>query len=124
MKRLLLAAAAAVAAGVVALPGTASAAAVPAPAPSCTFTRTVCLWDAANYAGNRFTVQSLNPSVSTCVDLAWHGWGGGRAKSGTNTGTQTAVLYSGTDCTGSSYQLVPQGGYGNISFTSNSIRVF
>lgn len=118
MKRHLLALAA-VAVGVVALPGTASAA-----APSCSFTRTVCLWDAAEYTGNRFTVQSLNPDVAACVDLAAHGWGNGRAKSGTNTGTRTAVLYSGTNCTGSSYQLVPQGGYGTISFASNSILVY
>lgn len=113
----------AIAAAAVALPGTASAAA-PAPAPDCGFTRTVCLWDATGYAGNRFTVSSLNPDVAACVDLAWHGWGNGRAKSGTNTGTRPARLYTGTDCTGTSYQLTPQGQYSSISFAANSILVY
>ncbi|GAB7046448.1 peptidase inhibitor family I36 protein [Catenuloplanes indicus] len=124
MKRHLIALAATAAIGAVALPATASAAAPAAAAPSCEFTRTVCLWDGTDYTGARFTVQSLNPSVATCVDLAGHGWGNGRAKSGTNTGTRTAVLYTGTNCTGSSYQLIPQGGYSSISFASNSILVY
>jgi len=91
--------------------------------PTCPFTRTVCLWDGANYTGTRFTAQSLSPSTPVCVDLAAHGWGNGRAKAARNTGNQVAVLYSGTTCTGSSYQLIPQGGYGSITFGSNSILV-
>lgn len=123
MNRILsLALTAAAVTGAVALPGIASAA--PAAAPDCSFTRTVCLWDGTDYTGTRFTVQALNPTTGTCVDLAAHGWGNGRAESGVNTGSRTAVLYSGTDCTGTAYQLVPQGGYGSISFGSNSIRVY
>ncbi|MDP9793262.1 hypothetical protein J2S43_001774 [Catenuloplanes nepalensis] len=121
MKRLLLTAAAAIATGALALPGTAAAATPAAATPTCEFTRAVCLWDAA---GNRFNVSALNPAVGTCVDLAWHGWGNGRATSGANTGTRTAVLYSNTDCSGGSYQLVPQGQYPSISFPSNSIYVY
>ncbi|MFI5843313.1 peptidase inhibitor family I36 protein [Catenuloplanes sp. NPDC051500] len=105
--------------GAVALPGTASAASA-----DCSFTRTVCLWDGTDYTGARFTVQAIDPNTGTCVDLAAHGWGNGRAESGLNTGTRTAVLYTGTNCTGTAYQLVPQGGYGSISFGSNSIRVY
>lgn len=108
---------AAVAAGLV---GAGPAAAADA---TCPFTRTVCLWDGVNFTGTRFTVQSASASTQVCVDLAAHRWGNGRAKAAKNTGNQIAVLYSGTDCTGSSYQLIPQGGYGSITFGSNSILV-
>jgi hypothetical protein len=91
---------------------------------TCSFVRTVCLWDQPSYAGNRFTVQALNPSTGTCVNLAAHGWGNGRSRSARNTGNQIARLYTTQNCTGTFYQLIPQGGYGSISFASNSIYVY
>jgi hypothetical protein len=84
----------------------------------------VCLWDQPSFGGNRYTVQASNPSTGTCVNLASHGWGNGRTKSGLNTGNQVARLYTSTNCTGTPYQLIPQGGYGTISFNSNSIYVY
>ena len=106
--------------------GVAVAGAGPAAAadPYCSFTRTVCLWDQTGYAGTRFTVQAANPAVGTCVDLAGHGWGAGRAHSARNTGNQVARLYQAQNCTGSSYSLVPGGTYGSIDFGSNSIYVY
>ncbi|TDC82872.1 aspartate aminotransferase family protein [Micromonospora sp. KC606] len=54
-------------------------------------------------------------AVGTCVDLAAHGWGNGRAKSARNTASQPARLYTTTNCTGTSYQIMPGGTYGSIS---------
>lgn len=113
----------------VALAGSGAGAAAASPAAAaadstCNFARTVCTWDQPSRGGNRFNVQSSNPSTGTCVDLAAHGWGNGRVKSARNTGTQVAKLYSGSDCTGSWYQLIPQGGYDSIDFNSNSIYVY
>jgi hypothetical protein len=106
--------------------GAAVAGAGPAAAadPYCPFTRTVCLWDQTDYAGTRFPVQASNPNTGTCVNLAAHGWGAGRAHSGRNTGSQVARLYSTQNCTGSSYQVMPGGTYGSIAFGSSSIYVY
>jgi hypothetical protein len=95
-----------------------------AAAGTCPFTRTLCLWDGTGYTGAQFNVQALNPSVGTCVDLAAHGWPNGRAKSGKNTASQPARLYTGTNCTGSVYQIMPGGSYGSIKFASNSVYVY
>lgn len=99
-----------------------SAAAAPATG-TCTTARTVCLWAQTGHQGERFTVQANNPTTGTCVSLAAHGWGDGRAVSARNTGNQVAWLYLTTDCTGTPYQLIPQGTYGTISFASNSMYV-
>ena len=106
------------------LGGAAPASAATAADSTCTFTRTLCLWEGTNYSGARFTVSALNPSTGTCVDLAAHGWPNGRAHSGKNTGTQAARLYTTTNCTGSYYQIIPQGGYSSINFASNSVYVY
>ncbi|GIJ78800.1 Peptidase inhibitor family I36 [Micromonospora phaseoli] len=102
-------------------------AAAPAPAleinNTCSFSRTLCLWDSANFTGQRFTVQAIDPSVGACVNLAASGWGSGRAKSARNTASQPARLYTTTDCTGTPYAIMPGGAYGSISFNSNSVFV-
>jgi hypothetical protein len=91
---------------------------------TCPFTRSLCLWDGTDFTGTRFNVQALDPSVGACVNLASHGWGNGRAKSAKNTANQVARLYTNTNCTGSSYQLIPGGGYTPINFASNSVYVY
>lgn len=106
---------------VAAAPGSATAAAADS---TCTFTRTLCLWDGTSFTGTRFTVQAANPATGTCVDLAAHGWGNGRAKSAKNTANQVARLYTSTTCTGSAYQIIPGGTYTSISFASNSVYVY
>ncbi|MDR7274889.1 peptidase inhibitor family I36 protein [Catenuloplanes atrovinosus] len=99
--------------------------AAPASAAStCEFTRTLCLWENPSYGGARFTVQALNPSVGTCVDLAWHGWGSGRAESARNTASTAATLYTGTACTGTAYQIPPGASIPSIAFNSNSVYVY
>lgn len=80
---------------------------------TCPFTNTLCLFDDYDYGGARFTVRALYPEVGTCVDLAAHGWGGGRVKSAINTNPVSATLRVNGDCTGYGYSLV-----GNVpSFT-------
>lgn len=124
------------AAALPALPGLASPASAAAPAgaavgataaaadSTCTFTRTLCLWENQNYGGARFTVSALNPAVGTCVDLAWHGWGAGRAESARNTAGQSATLYPTTNCTGSGYTIPPGSSVPTIGFVSNSVYVY
>ncbi|MGW5555963.1 peptidase inhibitor family I36 protein [Micromonospora sp. NPDC003944] len=92
---------------------------------SCPFTRTLCLWDGANFTGTRFTVQA-HTSSGTCVNLAAHGWGNGRAKSARNTSTQAATLRSTTACGGNTVTILPQpyGPYGAINIASNSVYVY
>jgi hypothetical protein len=92
--------------------------------PTCTPTRTVCLWDQTDFAGTRFTVQANDPVAGTCVNLVSHGWGSGRTRSAKNTGTQVARLYQSQSCTGDWYQLIPGGNYTPVNFASNSIYVF
>nr|WTA70849.1 peptidase inhibitor family I36 protein [Micromonospora sp. NBC_00855] len=116
---------------VLAVPGVAASAAPRANAPTaaadstCPFTRTLCLWDGANFTGTRFTVQAPT-TAGTCVNLATHGWGNGRAKSARNTSTQAATLRSTTACGGSTFTILPQpyGPYGSITIASNSVYVY
>ncbi|MEU7585771.1 peptidase inhibitor family I36 protein [Micromonospora sp. NPDC049230] len=91
---------------------------------TCTTTRTLCLWDGTSYTGERFTAQADDPSTGTCVNLAAHGWGSGRAESARNTANLPARLYTTTNCTGSYYQIMPAGSYGSISYNSNSVYVY
>ena len=91
---------------------------------TCSFTGTFCAWEDPGFAGARFNVRALNPSVGTCVDLAAHGWGAGRIESARNTATQAARLYSNSNCTGSSYLVQPGGSYSPVSFASNSVYVY
>ncbi|WP_405431247.1 peptidase inhibitor family I36 protein [Micromonospora sp. NBC_00617] len=91
---------------------------------TCASTRTLCLWDGTNYTGERFTAQAADPTIGTCVSLAAHGWGNGRAESARNTANQPARLYTSTNCTGSYYQIMPAGSYGSISYNSNSVYVY
>ncbi|WP_243704993.1 peptidase inhibitor family I36 protein [Micromonospora sp. KC723] len=91
---------------------------------SCGFVRTLCAWDQEAYQGNRFTAQARNPSTGACVDLAAHGWGGGRVKSARNTANQPARLYTNQNCTGSSYTIMPSGSYSSIDFPSQSVYVY
>jgi len=79
---------------------------------------------AAPKAAAQLAVSAWNPSVGTCVDLAAHGWPNGRAKSAINTGSQTARLYTTTNCTGTAFQIFPRGPYPSINFSSNSVYVF
>ncbi|WP_165945678.1 peptidase inhibitor family I36 protein [Micromonospora sp. KC606] len=104
--------------------GTAASGTARAADSSCGFVRTLCAWDQEAYQGNRFTVQALNPSTGTCVDLAAHGWGGGRVKSARNTASQPARLYANQNCTGSSYTIMPSGSYSSINFASQSVYVY
>ncbi|WND32847.1 peptidase inhibitor family I36 protein (plasmid) [Streptomyces sp. BB1-1-1] len=82
-----------------AAPGLAHASAEEDPGTACPFNRTLCLFEGADYSGERFTVQSLDPSASVCVDLVEHGWGN-RARSAVNTAARTAALFPNPDCTG------------------------
>ena len=105
--------------GAAGVPAAASAA-----APDCNLTRTLCLWENPDFAGARFTAQAANASTGTCVDLAAHGWGAGRAESALNTANRPAVLYANSNCTGNSYQLMPFGSYSPVTFGSNSVYVY
>jgi hypothetical protein len=82
------------------------AAAAPAGAASaddCSFTDTLCLYEGANFTGERFTVSSL-VEPGTCVSLVDHGWGG-RVNSAINTNTSCAALFANDDCVGGPYQV-------------------
>lgn len=88
------------------MPATAAPSAADASvAGTCPFTNTLCLFDDYNYGGARFNVKALDPSVGTCVDLAAHGWGGGRVKSAINTNPAYATLRVNSDCTGYGYSI-------------------
>ncbi|GAA3452404.1 hypothetical protein GCM10018962_42370 [Dactylosporangium matsuzakiense] len=104
---------------------TATAVGVSAPAqaaPQCNFTRTVCLFDATGYSGNRLTLTSLTPG-GTCVSLLAAGWGG-RARSALNTGTTSAALFANDNCVGGPLQIPPGGGVSNLgSFAADSVWV-
>lgn len=71
----------------------------------CPFVNTLCLFDDYNYGGARFNVRALDPSVGACVDLAAHGWGGGRVKSAINTNPAYATLRVNGDCTGYGFSI-------------------
>ncbi len=64
----------------------------------CPFTNALCLFDQANFGGQRFNVSSLNPN-GTCVNLVDHGWGA-RARSAINTNTSTPAVFPNANCTG------------------------
>jgi len=68
------------------------------PSSLCPFTNSLCLFEQANFGGQRFNVSSLNPN-GTCVDLVQHGWGG-RAHSAVNTHTNNAAVFPNANCTG------------------------
>lgn len=69
------------------------------PASLCPFTNTLCLFEQANFGGQRFHVSALNPQVGACVDLAQHGWAG-RARSAVNTNPQNAAAFPNAGCSG------------------------
>jgi hypothetical protein len=64
----------------------------------CPFTNALCLFDQANFGGQRFNVSSLNPN-GTCVDLASHGWAN-RARSAVNTNPSNAAAFPNAGCSG------------------------
>lgn len=68
------------------------------PGSLCPFTNTLCLFEQANFGGQRFNVSALNPN-GVCVDLVEHGWGG-RARSAVNTHASNAGAFPNDDCTG------------------------
>ncbi|MCX2926652.1 peptidase inhibitor family I36 protein [Streptomyces sp. NEAU-W12] len=103
-----------------AAPGVAHADTEEDPGTACPFSRTLCLFDGADYSGDRFTVQSLDPSASVCVDLVEHGWGD-RARSAVNTATQPASLYPNPDCTGRGVSVT--GAAPSLPFQPQSVRV-
>jgi hypothetical protein len=80
-----------------------AAAADAASADDCSFTDTLCLYEGANFTGERFTVSSL-VEPGTCVSLVDHGWGG-RVNSAINTNTSGAALFANDDCVGGPYQV-------------------
>jgi hypothetical protein len=72
-------------------------------ADDCNFTGTLCLYEGANFTGERFTVSSL-VEPGTCVSLVDHGWAG-RVNSAVNTHTSSAALFANDDCVGGPYQV-------------------
>jgi hypothetical protein len=68
------------------------------PSSLCPFSNALCLFDQANFEGQRFNVSSLNAN-GTCVNLVDHGWGA-RARSAINTNTSTPSVFPNADCTG------------------------
>lgn len=80
-----------------------AAAADAASADDCSFTDTLCLYEGANFTGERFTVSSL-VEPGTCVSLVDHGWGG-RVNSAINTNSSGAALFANDDCVGGPYQV-------------------
>lgn len=86
----------------------------------CPFSNALCLFDQANFGGQRFNVSSLNPN-GTCVDLAQHGWGG-RARSAVNTNSSNAAAFPNADCTGQPVGL--SGLEPTLPLQPNSVFVF
>jgi hypothetical protein len=72
-------------------------------AEDCPFTDTLCLFEGANFTGERFTVSAT--TSGTCVSLVDHGWAG-RVNSAINTNDNAAALFPNDDCGGGPY-LVP-----------------
>ncbi|KAF4408212.1 MULTISPECIES: peptidase inhibitor family I36 protein [Streptomyces] len=92
-----------------------------AEADACPFTDTLCLFEGTDYTGERFNVRSMVPGQAVCVDLVSHNYAG-RAHSGINTNSRTAVLYSGQDCTGTGYPI--SGSVPSFNFAAQSVRVY
>ncbi|MFF3854406.1 peptidase inhibitor family I36 protein [Micromonospora sp. NPDC002575] len=88
----------------------APAAASPAPAArnapavdACPFTNTLCLFEGANYTGERLTLISL-VSPGTCVSLVDAGWGD-RPRSAINTNSRSAAMFMNDDCVGGAFEV-------------------
>lgn len=91
---------------------------------ACNFSRTLCLYERADFNGAEFTVLALDPTVGSCVDLVNHGWGN-RAVSAVNTNSsRSATLYTGTDCTGSSMTVGASSWNRLFDFDAGSVFVF
>ena len=69
------------------------------PAELCPFSDALCLFEHANFGGERFNVRALDPSAGTCVNLEEHGWAA-RARSAVNTNSRSAAVFPNADCTG------------------------
>jgi hypothetical protein len=110
----------AVTAAIVLLPAPANAAS-PCPLPGA-----LCLYDGPSFTGTVFTASALNPTTGACVNLAAHGWGGGRVKSAVNRNSKTAVLYESTNCTlGGQFQYVfPNQLLSSVGLNANSVFVY
>ena len=94
-----------------------------APPASCTFSDTVCVFDGTGYTGARFTASSPGAG-GTCVSLAGHGWGNGRARSVYNTNSTPAALFALDNCAGGPFQVGAGSGVTNLgSFQANSVWV-
>ncbi|MFF8996637.1 peptidase inhibitor family I36 protein [Streptomyces achromogenes] len=117
----LLAAAAGAGAIVAAVTAPATAQPAPASAAACEFSGALCLFEGTDYTGERFTVQSLEPGVAVCVDLAEHGWAG-RAHSAVNNNSRSATLFTGAGCTGSGLSVT--GSLPSFDFPALSVRVY
>jgi hypothetical protein len=65
----------------------------------CPFSNTLCLFERANFEGERFNVKALDASAGACVNLVAHGWGA-RVRSAVNTNPRSATLFPNPDCTG------------------------
>lgn len=81
-------------------------------ADDCNFTDTLCLYEGANFTGERFTVSSL-VEPGTCVSLVDHGWAG-RVNSAINTHTSSAALFANDDCVGGPYQVPGSGSVADL----------
>ncbi|MEN3613459.1 peptidase inhibitor family I36 protein [Plantactinospora sp. ZYX-F-223] len=88
---------------------------------TCEFLRALCLFEGTSYAGARFTVSALDPTVGACVDLVEHGWGE-RAHSWINTNSRAALLYVNDDCTGRPMLL--SGSAPSFTFPAKSVFVY
>lgn len=90
-------------------------------AEDCTSAKTLCLYEGANFTGERFTVSALDSG--TCVSLVDHGWDG-RVNSAINTHTASAALFAGDDCSGGPYQVPGSGSIADLgSFEPLSVWV-
>jgi hypothetical protein len=82
-----------------------------ASAEDCTFTNTLCLYEGANFTGERFTVSGTGSG--TCVSLVDHGWDG-RVNSAINTHSSSAALFANDDCSGGPYQVPGSGSVADL----------
>ncbi|KHD72067.1 hypothetical protein MB27_42240 [Actinoplanes utahensis] len=96
----------------------AAADAARAAAPDCSFTKTVCLFEGANYTGARLTLSSWPAGSGACISLVEHGWAN-RAHSAYNTNLTSAALFMNDDCLGGPNQLQPGG---TPTLNSSSVR--
>jgi hypothetical protein len=89
----------------------------------CPFSGSLCLFDGANFSGERFTVQASDHEQGACIDLVEHGWGG-RARSAVNLNSKSASLLPNADCTGHPIGIAPDAAEPTLPLLPDGAFVF